>query len=251
MLKPAARLLCIALLASATFAGAQDAQVVVCENGDVDRCYPIGTDPGVAQPGYTHPTDQSQSTWSHDGMTLSPPPPTLDTLPAAPLEPIQAWLEWKPASVSEDPLYRRADGCSYTPARARGRFARAAMEQDLNALLTAYQWRGKTDAQATPIIDRLSQIGAHGSWESSTVGMWTGPAGVEAKVPTHWRWAWDGQVAYLAMRKIDDCWFVEFAANPGDMVEIPIDKMRRTQAEPQDTPQPPRVDPNNPNVLVF
>lgn len=250
------RVVALALLSAAVLARAQE-PVVVCENGDVNRCYPVTQ--AVEAPAMSRPYAQNpaSSTWSHDGMvgvdTNEPPPAALENLPQAPLEPIQAWLEWKPGYVVEDPLYKEAGTCSYTPARARGRFARAVREQNLNALLATYHWRGKTDAQATVIIDRLSRVGIHGQWEASTVGMWTGPAGVRAKVKTHWRWAGDEAQMHLAMRQVDQCWFVELTSSPGEMIEIPVDQFQHPEALPgqPSPPAEPQRDPNNPDVLVF
>lgn len=250
MLKPAAHLCLSAVLGVGLIAWAQDPPVVVCENGDIDRCYAVdmpsdqGSEGAESGPG--------APTWSLDGAgEILPAPPELDFLERAPLEPIQAWLEWGPGRVEEDPLYLRADGCAYTPARARGRFARAAQEQDLNALLTVYQWRGKTDAQATPVIDLLSLIGGGGRWERSSVGMWTGPTNVRAKALIHWRWAEEERTTYLAMKKVDECWLVELSSNPGEMVEIPVEELEIIETVLSDDEWVPRVDTDDPNVLIF
>ena len=215
------------LLAATTVLGLATAQeVVVCPTGDPDQC--VTVDP-QAPPEVPMPPD----------------------MPQAPAQAGQAWLEWRPAQEVVDPLFQAPGVCAQSSGRARYRFSQAMLSGDLNKIIGAYQWRGKVDEQADPIIERLAALPPQGQWEQSAIGMWSGPDDTPKKVPVYWRWSDGTSTTYFSMQKVDGCWFVEFSSNPGESVVIEGSSVRQA---PVTSPAPeaePTTEPDNPDVLVF
>lgn len=215
------------LLAAITVLSLATAQeVVVCPTGNPDQC--ITVDP--------------------QAPPAVPPPPDM---PSAPTGAGQAWLEWRPAKEEIDPLFQAPGVCAWTPGRARYRFTQAMLSGDLNKVVGTYQWRGKAEEQADPIIERLAAIPAQGQWERSAIGMWSGPDDTPKKVPAYWRWSDGTSTTYFSMQKIDGCWFVEFSSNPGESVVIDGASVRQAPASAPSTETEPTTEPDNPDVLVF
>jgi len=191
------KVLLVSLLPMALAAGAQE-QVVVCPRGNPDECY-APDDPRAAPQ-----TTPSEAGW---------PAPELP-------HGGQAYLEWQEATREPDPLLRAPGMCARTAGRARDRFEQAIVANDLNALVATYQWRGKDEASAAPIIERLTHMSLDGRWESSFVSGSAGDGDAD-KVPTYWRWAGSSGQQAFSMRNVDGCWFVEFSGPPPDVVPLP------------------------------
>lgn len=154
------------------------------------------------------------------GAPASPPEEFDLMFPTVIQEPSVAFLEWGKGQVADDPTYARHDGCARSPARARGRFARAIREGDENGLLSVYFWRGKSNGSVSSILTRLQNLPVDGQWEGTRVGMWTGVDDVRNKVPTFWRWSDGVSHHYFVMREDIECWLVEFSEVPPEAVEI-------------------------------
>jgi len=184
-------MLCVALV---LVPGAQG-QVVVCPRGNPDECY-APDDP------------RAQLQGQPDPALIQAPESTSG----------QAWLEWRSAPRETDPLIKAPGACAFTPGRARDRFQTAMEVNDLNALVATYQWRGKDETSAEPLIERLSLLPLDGHWESSFVSESLGDD--SSKAPTYWRWSGNNSQQAFAMRKIDNCWFVEFTSPAPESVYL-------------------------------
>lgn len=158
--------------------------------------------------------------------------------PIAPPEPSVAFLEWGRGRVVDDPSYAQAHGCARTPARARGRLVRALQEGDINGLLSIYSWRDKGNGSVAGVLARLEALPAHGQWEGTRVGMWTGTGDVRHQVPTHWRWS-DGHTHHhFSMRQDNECWLVEFSDPPSEVVEVVAESPSLSGTEMAGSPDP-------------
>lgn len=219
------------LLTLALAAGAQE-QVVICPRGNPDECY-APDDPRASAQSAPDATQSLGSGW--------PNPDPSSGLAAEG----QALLEWQAGVREPDPLLRVPGMCARTAGRARDRFEQAMQANDLNALVATYQWRGKDETSAAPLIDRLSQLPLDGLWESSFVSGSVGEGDL-AKVPTYWRWAGHGTSQAFAMRNVDGCWFVEFSGRAPDTVALPA----RTQLLEQ-LPQADAPSSALPDILTF
>lgn len=278
--------------------------VVVCQGGGADHCVeidprqlsvpagregstpdphrpPAATNEGTATRGWWEwqgePPRQAAARggampyWQPSPSDMAPPPNAY--FPAAPALPAQVWLEWAPVPDPYDPGLMVPGRCARSAEAARGRWLAAARMGDLNALSAAYQWRGKRHEGAGPILDRLAGVPAAGHWEQARASAWTGVQDVRSRVGSHWRWTDGAATMHLAMREVDDCWFVEFTGDPGQVVEVAVlpAEVKATapvQAPgsgtaiatppgqgleaPRDRPEAaPRRDPDNPDILVF
>lgn len=222
----------LTLVAATTALGLATAQeMVVCPTGDPTQCVSV----------------------TSAGQAPGAPGELVDPLAAAPTPKVgQAWLEWRTAKEQIDPLLPLPGMCALSAGRARYRFSQALLSGNPNRVVESYQWRGKGEDQAEPIIERLLAIPVDGHWERSVIGMWSGPDDTPKKVPIYWRWTNETSTTYFAMRKVDDCWFLEFAGHPGESVVVDGSSVRA--APPNSPPSPlnePATDPDNPDVLVF
>ena len=210
-------------------AGAQD-QVVICPRGNPDECY-APDDPRAAAQVAPDPANAGAPGALAD-PSLIPSPPG------------QAYLEWREGVREPDPLLRVPGMCARSAGRARDRFEQAIHANDLNALVATYQWRGKDDASAEPLIHRLSLLALDGGWESSFVSGAVGD-GDSDKIPTYWRWAGTSGTQSFAMKNIEGCWFVEFSGPAPDVVPLPSRPL--IERLPQEDLPPSTL----PDMLVF
>lgn len=191
------------------------AQNSACPSGDPNFCF----------------SPSSPTTPVPMSGTGDPPPGFLDHLPQRPIEENRVWLGWTEAETYPDPLIDEPGYCAASTGRIRDRFEKALLTGDINKVIATYHWAGKTDSSATPIIDRLSQIGVNGQWERTFVSVWTGVEDTPRKAPTFWRWNDGVSYTYFSMRKFNDCWFLEFSGNPGESHHVNVGKWGSEPAE--------------------
>lgn len=176
----------------------------------------------LLEPEESYPGSVQEEEW---GWGAEGPPEDLGMpFPSAVKEPSLAFLEWGRGRAVDDPTRSLADGCARTPARARGRLARAIREKDENGLLSIYSWQGKGDGNVSGILAQLQSLPTLGHWEGTRVGMWTGVSDVREKVPTYWRWSDGVSHHHFSMRVHNECWMVEFSEAPPEAVEITPDE---------------------------
>ncbi len=204
MLKRWQPLFCLILPLALAAAAQEQPPIVVCPRGNPDECYAPDDPRAAALPA------------SLPGHSEGWPIPE----PAQPSSGGQALLEWEPGIREPDPQLRQPGTCARTAGRARDRFEQAMQANDLNALVATYQWRGKTEASAESIIERLAQLPIDGTWESSFVSGWTGEEDPD-HFPTYWRWGKNGHTQAFSAQQVSGCWFLEFAGTAPEVVALP------------------------------
>lgn len=129
-------------------------------------------------------------------------------------------MDWQAVHLVADPAINAPGSCARRAEYARFRFQAAMATNDLNRLISTYNWRGLREAQAPALIERLTQIPVGGKWQRTAASSAFGEVSGEDALPVHWRWSDGAHVSYFQMKQVDGCWFVEFSEDPGDLIMV-------------------------------
>lgn len=133
------------------------------------------------------------------------------------------------------------------------KFAQGADSGNVNKMVESYYWKGRTEGQEIPIVDRLSQVAVSGQWQRSYVAQWSGSKRDMHKIPIYVRWVpaeSSHPTLYFSLRNDQECWFLEMIDNPGETVLVrgamsdPDGQVvgERDAPAPSETVEPPSVD---------
>lgn len=241
-MKPALLLLLGSAILIGPLAAAQE-QITVCLRSTDGSCVWVNQE-AAPQTQVLQPVEPASSSWPYldpgypqlnpDGRQIVAPDPFVDDLES------EVWFDWEPAPPLPDPTLNKPGVCAFSASRARARFEAGMRSNNINKIIEAYDWHGKSSKEAERIVERLDAIPRYGTWEKSVITGWVGED--PGQLPNDfWRWQGNGELFYFNMRQVSGCWFVSFGEDPGQLVMIQRKRQEQIRARSQPVSKEPGV----------
>jgi hypothetical protein len=185
-------------------------RVLVCDNGSGGCHWEGGAGPTAQLPAQSQFPSQTQFPDQSQFQTTDPSAPMIAAPPEA-VSWLYAWRQSVPSALAIRPP--PLPQCAYSVDEAMGRFTQGVASQDINMVISSYDWAGLSEAQADPILAQLQALGP-GSWIARVVeGRYGGTPDQPAPPapPTRLRWVSGSSAVEFSTVERAGCWFLSFA----------------------------------------